>query len=132
MSISDPRADATGFDGWIADTFAERGPFTLLIVLVEISETKVTPLSSSFLHVIGDEIDWEMMGNLLGSSGKDWDGACFFPVVTVDGLPLDNSTAQARLRDLKLRLDEDRLVLNEGYFCDRWGRKIHVEEIPLQ
>lgn len=132
MSISEPRGQLTGFDAWIAEAFAERGAFTLLIVLVEISETKVTPLSSSFLHVIGEEVDWATMGKLLGSSGKHWDAACFFPVAGADGLPLDNAAARIRLRDLKRRLDDDRLVLNEGYFCDTWGRQIRVDEIPLQ
>jgi len=132
LSISDPKVRATDFDAWIAEAFAERGPFTLLIVLAEIAETKVTPLSSTFLHVIGDEVDWGRMGELLGSSGKEWDGACFFPVTTADGLPLDSATARIRLRDLKLRLDADRLVLNDGYFCDKWGRQIKVEEIALQ
>ena len=132
MSISEPGVHATDFDAWIADIFAERGPFTLLIVLAEIAETKVTPLSSTFLHVIGDEVDWGTMAELLGGSGKDWDGACFFPVTTADGLPLDSAAARIRLRELKLRLDADRLVLNEGYFCDKWGRQIKVEEMPLQ
>jgi hypothetical protein len=132
LSISEPHPHASDFDAWIAEAFAERGAFTLLIVLVEISETKVMPLSSTFLHVIGDEIEWATMGELLGSSGRAWDGACFFPVATADGLPLDNSAARTRLGELKLRLDEDRLVLNEGYFCDRWGRQIRVDEIPLQ
>jgi len=132
LSISEPGVYATDFDVWIGEAFAERGPFTLLIVLVEIAEAKVTPLSSTFLHVIGDEVDWQTMAELLGGSGRDWDGACFFPVTAGDGLLLDSAAARIRLQDLKLRLDADRLILNEGYFCDKWGRQIKVEEMPPQ
>ena len=48
----------TDFDEWIAAEFAERGAFTALVILVEIDETKVTPLSSTYFNVIGDEVDW--------------------------------------------------------------------------
>ena len=132
MSISEPRHRATDFDAWIAAEFAERGAFTALVVLVAIDEAKVTPLSSTFFHVIGDEIDWSGIGILFAGSGADWDGASFFPVTTSGGLPLDNSAARRELRKLKERLDDDRLVLNEGYFFDKWGRQMKVEEIPLQ
>lgn len=132
MSISEPRHRATDFDEWIFAEFAERGPFTVLVVLVDIDETRITPLSSTFLHVIGDEVDWGGIGILFGGSGADWDGASFFPVTTSDGLPLDNAAARRELRKLKARLDDDRLVLNEGRFFDKWGRQMKVEEIPLQ
>lgn len=132
MSISEPRKDRTDFDEWLAEAFAERGAFTALVVLVEIDETRVTPLSSTYFHVIGDEIDWAEIGILFGSSGADWDGASFFPVATAEGNPIDNATARLKLRELKARLDDDRLVLNEGHFFDRWGRQMKVEEIPLQ
>ena len=35
---------ATDFDEWLVETFARTGPFTMLIVLVEIGETSATPL----------------------------------------------------------------------------------------
>lgn len=132
MSISEPRHCATDFDAWIAAEFAERGAFTALVVLVDIDETKVTPLFSTFFHVIGDEIDWSEIGTLFSGSGADWDGASFFPATTADGHPLDNSSARRKLQKLKARLDDDRLVLNEGHFFDKWGRKMKVEEVPLQ
>jgi hypothetical protein len=130
LSISDLRA--TDFDEWIAEAFAERGTFTVLVVLVDIDETRVTPLSSTFFHVIGDEIGWGEIGVLFAGSGADWDGASFFPVATPDGEPLDNATARLELRRLQARLDDDRLVINEGHFFDKWGRRMKVEEIPLQ
>jgi hypothetical protein len=132
LSISESHRRATDFDGWIAAEFAERGAFTILVVLVEIDEIRVTPLSSTFLHVIGDEIGWGEIGVLFAGSGVEWDGASFFPVSTSEGHPLDNFMARSELRKLKERLDEDRLVLNEGHFFDKWGRRMKVEEIPLQ
>jgi len=33
------------------------------------------------------------------------------------------------LRALELRLDADPLVLNEGHFFDRWGRRMQVDEV---
>ena len=50
--------EPTDFDDWIAAEFAERGAFTVLVILVEIGETKVTPLCSTYFSVIGDEVDW--------------------------------------------------------------------------
>lgn len=132
MSTSEDKAHATDFDHWIAEEFAETGSFTALVVLVEIGETKVTPLCSTYFNVIGDEVDWGEITVLFAGSGADWDGASFFPVTGPHGGPIDNPTARLRLRDLEARLDEDRLVLNEGHFFDRWGRRLKIEEVALQ
>ena len=45
-------ACTTDFDDWIVETFTRIGSFTVLIVLVEIGETSVSLLASSYLHVI--------------------------------------------------------------------------------
>jgi hypothetical protein len=127
--IDDKTAD---FDAWVAAEFAERGAFTALVVLVEIAELKVTPLCSTYFSVIGDEMDWSELTILLAGSGMDWDGAAFFPMTSPDGYPLDNPTARLKLRDLERRLDADRLVLNEGHFFDKWGRRTMIEEIAVQ
>jgi hypothetical protein len=37
-----------------------------------------------------------------------------------------------RLREIEARLDADRLVLNEGHFFDRWGRRLNIEEVAPQ
>jgi hypothetical protein len=132
LSISEPRNKTTDFDEWIAAEFAERGAFTALVVLVDIGEVKVTPLCSTYFSVVGDEVDWSDIGVLFAGSGMDWAGASFFPVTTAEGNPLDNPTARLKLRQLEARLDEDRLVLNEGHFFDKWGRRMKVEEISLQ
>lgn len=132
MSISERRDGANDFDGWIAAEFAKRGPFTALVILVGIGAGKVTPLCSTYFSVIGDEVDWGELAVLFRGSGMDWDGASFFPVATADGRPADNPTARSLLRELEARLDEDRLVLNEGHFFDKWGRRLKIEELAVQ
>jgi len=53
-------------------------------------------------------------------------------VTAPDGGPLDNPTARLRLHELETRLDANPLVLNEGHFFDKWGRRLKVEETKLQ
>lgn len=130
MSISD--GGATDFERWLSEEFARSGEFTALVVLVSIGETKVRLLCSTFLNVIGDEIDWAEIVALFASSGQDWDGACFFPATADGGGALDNVAAKWRLNILEQRLDDNRLVLNEGHFFDKWGRRLTIEETPLQ
>jgi hypothetical protein len=115
---------------WIAAEFAAHGAFTALVILVDINTTRVTPLTSTFFHVIGNDVDWGEISRLFEGSGADWDGASFFPVLTRGGALLDNATARRALQGLMARLNEDRLVLNEGRFFDRWGQQMKVEEIP--
>ena len=122
-------ADGSDFSAWLCATHRDHGDFTALLVLVSIDGTKVTPAASTFLNIIGSEIGWADMLGLLAGSGRRWDGACFFAQVESDG-PLDNGAARARLRQLEQRLSEDRLVLNEGAFFDRLGRRMEVEEVP--
>ena len=129
MSTSDP---ATDFDQWIAEEFARAGAFTALAVLVEISEMTVTPLASTYFNVIGDETDWSEITVMFAGAGRSWDGASFYPLTAPDGGPVDNPTARSRLREIEARLDDDRLVLNEGHFFDKWGRRMQVEEMPPQ
>ena len=125
-------SDHSHFDGWIAAEFAERSAFTALVILLDIDEHKVMPLCSTYLSVIGNEVDWGEITILFAGSGADWDGACFFPVTREGGGPLDNPSARVRLRELEARLDADRLVLNEGHFFDKWGRRMTIEEITVQ
>ena len=132
MSISEPDKQPTDFDLWLKDEFARVGPFTTLAVLVQISETKVIPLCSTYVNVIGDETDWAEITVLFAGAGREWDGASFYPLTGPDGGPLDNPSARLRLRELEARIDESPLVLNEGNFFDKWGRRLKVEEIELQ
>lgn len=130
MSTSD--ATATECTTWLASEYEESGSFTALIVLVEIGETAVTPLCSTYVNVIGAEIDWSDLVVMFAGAGQAWDGAAFFPRRDRNGSPLDNPSARLMLRELEARLDEDRLVLNEGHFFDAWGRRMKVEEMTRQ
>lgn len=125
-------SDETDFDRWIAEEFARTGEFTALVVLVSIGSARVEPLCSTYLNVIGADIDWREIVLLFAGSGQRWDGASFFPVTTPHGGALDNPTARVRLRELEARLDEDRLVLNEGRFFDKCGRQLKIEEVQAQ
>lgn len=118
------------FETWLRETYATEGSFTALVILVEISETQVSLLASTFLNVIGDDIGWPQVVTLFAGSGLKWDGAAFFPILDADGL-LENDEARARLRAVEARVREDRLVLNEGEFFDSWGRRLKIEEINL-
>ena len=129
MSISETNGLATDFDRWIAAEFVQTGAFTAFVVLVSIGDTKVTPLCSTYFNVIGTDIGWDEMVVLLAGAGTDWDGASFFPTAAPGGGPLDNPNARLKLRELEARLDADRLVLNEGYFFDKWGRRLKIEEV---
>lgn len=132
MSISESAAGATDFERWLEAEVTEIGSFTALVVLVAIGDTKVTPLCSTHFNVIGVEVDWSDITLLFAGAGVDWDGACFFPMTSPRGAPLDNPTARLKLRDLEARLNDDRLVLNEGHFFDKLGRRLQIEEVQLQ
>jgi len=129
LSISDQTSAGTDFERWLPTAFAETGAFTALVVLVDIAETQVTPLCSTYFNVIGDDVAWDDIVLMFAGSGADWDGAAFFAVTGASGGPLDNPTARLRLRALEARLAEDRLVLNEARFFDRRGRRLTIEEV---
>ena len=124
--MSTSRGLGTDFDRWLGKMF-RKGPFTALIVLVRIAEPRVEPLRSSFVHVVGDEMDWGDIVLMLRGAGVSWDGAAFFPTREAGGLVPD-ALAGARLRELENALREDRLTLNKGAFFDVWGRNLQVQQ----
>jgi len=130
--LSTSNSAKTDFDRWIVEEFEGRGEFTALVMLVGIDGTKVTPLCSTYFNVIGTEIDWAEITVLFADSGQDWSGASFFSMTGLDGRPLDNPTVRLKLKELEARLDEDRLVLNEGRFFDKSGRRLKIEEVQVQ
>ena len=132
MSTSEPGGGAIDFNAWIEDEFARRGAFTACVVLVQIGEQSVTPLASTYLNVIGAEVDWVEIVALFMGAGMPWDGAAFFPATTPDGGPLDNAGARACLREIEARVKAERLAINEGFFFDRRGRRMMVEEMAPQ
>ena len=127
MSTSDT-GEVPEFNDWIVSEFDERGAFTALVVLVEIGERSVTPLASTYLNVIGVEVDWPEIVALFVGARVKWDGASFYPVTAPEGGPLDDAAARERLRVIEERVKAERLALNEGFFFDRRGRRMMVEE----
>ena len=99
----------------------------MLVILTQIAERSVTPLCSTYLHVIGDEVAWDDITTMFAGSGQSWDGAAFFPTKAANGGPVDNPTARLRLSELEAKVTEDRMILNEGHFFDTLGRRIKIE-----
>ncbi|MBY0383321.1 MAG: hypothetical protein K2W78_15550 [Xanthobacteraceae bacterium] len=116
----------TDFDDWLVETFASVGSFTMLIVLVEIGETSVSLLASSYLHIIGDETRWADMTELLAAAGAEWNGAVFYRA-DKDGL-IDDTLARQRLQSLTRHLEGDRSLIKHGEFFDRRGLRMKIEE----
>ena len=120
-------ACATDFDDWLIETFARVGSFTMLIVLVEIGETSVSLLASSYLHVIGDETRWTDMLDLLSGSSVPWNGAAFF--LGDRGGLIDDATARKRLSSLTRHLEKDRSLLTHSEFFNAQGLRMKIQEI---
>ena len=131
MSISEGTNAVNDFEQWLAREFTNRGAFTALVVLVEISEIRVAPLCSTYFNVIGDDLEWSEIVVMFAGAGREWDGAAFFPAVGPSGGPLDNPAARLRLRELEFRIDNDGLVLNEGQLFDKRGRRMILQTMNL-
>jgi hypothetical protein len=128
LSISEQARPDNDFEAWFTRAFAETGAFTAFVILVEIGGSRVTPVRSTYFNVIGDEVTWQQIVGMFAGAGAEWDGAAFFPETAPGGGPLDNPTARLKLRVLESRVDDDRLVLNEGHFFDQWGRRMRIDE----
>jgi hypothetical protein len=125
LSIS----DAQNFNEWFAGFYEKTGDFTMLAVLTNIGERSVTPLCSTYFHIVGQEVDWDELTVMFAGSGQPWNGVAFFPTKGMRGGPVDNPTAHLRLRELEIKVSKDRMILNEGYFFDAKGRKIQIEPL---
>jgi len=122
-------SDRTEFDEWLKSMVGRLGEFTVLVILADISERNVTPLCSTYFHIIGDEVDWDEITVMFAGSGQNWNGAAFFPTKADTGGPIDNPTARRRLTELEATVVEDRMILNDGHFFDVQGRKIKIEPL---
>jgi hypothetical protein len=120
---------AADFDRWIEAQFAASGPFTALIVLVKIEDITIWPLGSSYATVIGNELRWAGMRRLLDGSKLPWSGVAIFPTFSDAGGPMTDEGARRRLAEVQKRVIADHAVINEGFFFDRLGRMIRLEEI---
>lgn len=124
--------DLALFDDWAAYEFHRTGGFTALVVLVSIRDMTVIPLRSTFMHVVGDDIGWAGICDLLASAGVGWDGVVFHSLASESGGPMADVEARAALRALERRIVEDPLVINEGHFFDVWGRRMRIDEVQPQ
>ncbi|MDR6755779.1 hypothetical protein J2Y48_001064 [Mycoplana sp. BE70] len=98
-----------------------------------IGKLSVTPLRSTYFHVIGDEIGWAEVAALLAGAGAVWDGAVFATLTDKDGGgPVEDVNARHELQQLTDRLMESRLILNDNHFFDRWGRRLRIDEVTVQ
>ena len=50
----------TDFEQWLTAQFADTGPFTVFIVLVQISGQAVSAVKSSYAQLIGEIVDMAM------------------------------------------------------------------------
>lgn len=119
------------FETWIAGKFAETGGFTALILLLDIGADKVSPISCSYVHVIGDEIAWKSMKSMLDASGRRWSGFAIFPETAPGGGPLIDIVAKARLQERIDQVTADRMTLNTGGMFDTKGRAIRIDPVGM-
>jgi len=117
------------FEQWLAAQFAETGPFTIFIVLVQIGERDVKAVKSSYAQMIGDEMEWHEMLSLLDSARTPWDGVAFFVGLGHEGGPLTDAVAKRKLKEVEASVLADPLALNRGRFFDRLGRHMQVDEV---
>lgn len=120
------------FEPWLKSHIGETGGFTALIVLVTIGAETVTPVASTYVHIIGDDLPWSEFSALLGRSGQKWDGVAIFSETTGNGGPIADPVARIKLRGIEQKLADDRIHINDGHFFDVWGRRMLVEEMPKQ
>jgi len=126
LSRSDPRP--LRFDAWLAQEYAMKGDFTALAVLLSIGEANVTPLRSTWFHVIGDDIGWAQVAAMLSGAGAAWDGVVIAPLRADKGGPVEDIRARYELKLLGESLIADRMLLNGHHFFDRKGRRLRIEE----
>ena len=119
----------TDFEHWLVAQFADTGPFTAFIMLVGIGSNQVTPLKSSYAHMIGDDMPWPSMRALLDGARAPWDGVAFFVGLAHDGGPLPDAVAAAKLKLVEADVKADPLALNRGLFFDREGRHLKIDQV---
>jgi hypothetical protein len=120
----------TDFDEWLVRTYSEIGDFTVLFVLLRVTDTTVEPLRSAWLHVVGDETRWPDMTRLFIGAGVEWSAAVFFRAGR-EGLVRDEE-ARARLGALTRKLHEDRSLIRDGEFFNADGLRLRLDEQPAQ
>lgn len=118
---------ATDFDEWMVAAHRETGDFTLLFVLLRITERTVEPLRGAWLHVVGEETRWPDMVRVFTGAGVEWSAAVFYRAGR-EGLVPD-AEARARLGSLTRALHEDRSLVGEGEFFNGEGLRLRLNPV---
>jgi hypothetical protein len=121
----------TEFESWIVEQYEATDGFTALILLLTLGGDKVSMISCSYVHVIGDEVRWRDMKSMLDASRRKWDAFVVFAESPPGGGPLIDVVAKARLQE---RIDEvtvNRMILNEAGFFDTRGRHIRIDPVEV-
>ncbi|MFC3127653.1 hypothetical protein ACFOD4_21530 [Pseudoroseomonas globiformis] len=116
----------TDFDEWLTAAHAESGDFTMLFVLLRITDHTAEPLRAAWVHVMGDETRWPEMVRLFAGAGVQWSAAVFFRAGR-EGL-VDDQLARSRLSALTRKLHEDRSLIRQGEFFNVDGLRLSLEE----
>src|SRR5260370_41067698 len=112
----------TDFEQWLTAQFADTGPFTAFIVLVQISGEAVSAVKSSYAQLIGDDMPRAEMRALLDGARTHWDGVAFFVGLGHAGGPLSDAAADARLKEGEADVPADPPALNPRLCFHRHGR----------
>ncbi|MFD1881878.1 hypothetical protein [Paracoccus pacificus] len=121
---------STDFDDWLTRTHAEAGDFTVLVVLVGIAEDRVDLLRSTHMHVMGTEIEWAQLAQMLDGSGVAWSGVVLFRAGR-EGLVPDDE-ARNRLQSLMRAMTADRGLIRDGAFFNRDGLSLRLDDAEPQ
>ena len=117
---------ATDFDEWLAKSMADSDGFTMLVVLIGLSDGRVPLLRSAHLHVIGDELTWPVLAQHLDGAGVSWDAVALFRAGR-EGIVADD-VAKTRLDALVKAMHADRTLIRDGEFLNRDGLRLRLDD----
>jgi hypothetical protein len=127
--VAPPKIPPNAFETWLKQTFARKGAFTMFLILMKEEPTTLSPLCSSYLHVIGDAVPWPDLTETLNRAGVIWDSVATFAGQDEFQQIFADAEAKVRLRELEAAVLADRLVLQKGELFDRWGRRLQIERM---
>lgn len=101
----------------------------MFLILMKEEPATLTPLCSSYLHVIGDDVAWADLTETLNGAGVIWDSVAVFAGQDEFQQIFAGPEAKVRLRELEVALLANRLVIQRGELFDRWGRRLQIERL---
>ncbi len=117
----------TAFDRWLAETLDREGPFTMFLILMVEAPTTIVPVRSSYLHVIGPDIDWTELAALIGGEADTaWHNVAVFAAKARTGGPMPDVEARQRLGSLEAAVIRDRMTIRKGELFDTSGRRLDL------